>query len=262
MLLRMAALSDDSRRGAPAADTVIVSCSSRDTRAAALALAQSLQLSFHDSPPPAAALLLLQTETHLELRDAVSGARLSVDFSDAELRRYRAGSGRDLLRRAIGPGARHVVDATAGLGRDAAHLAMLGYRTTAIERSAIIGALVRDGIERARRRGILPPDNPAWQTGDARVLLPMLDPPADTVYLDPMFPPKRKKSAAVRKEMRFLRLLGGDADDPAALLAVARRHATDRVVVKRPHGAPPLAPGVTASYRGKLVRYDVYRRAP
>lgn len=255
----MATLPGDDALGLPRAAAVVVGCSSRHSRRAALAVARSLQLPFHDSPPRAA-LLLLQTETRLELHDAVNRAGLWVEYSDAELRRYRAGSGPDLLRRAVGR-AGDVVDATAGLGRDAVHLAMLGYRTTAIERSLVVGALVRDGLERARRRGILPRDNPAWRTGDACALLPAIDPPA-AVYLDPMFPPKRKKSAAVRKEVRFLRLLAADAEDPAALLAVARACATDRVVVKRPLDAPPLAPGVSASYRGKLVRYDVYRRTP
>lgn len=251
----------DARALFPAAAGVVVSCTSAAARPVALALAKSLQLPFYESPPATAALHLLQTEARLELLDTASGGRLWVEYSDAELRRYRAGVGPDLLRRAVGPGPRHVIDATAGLGRDAVHLAMLGYRTTAIERSPIIGALVREGLDRARRRGLLPLDNPAWRVGEAGALLPEVE-PAATVYLDPMFPPKRKKSAAVRKEIRFLRLLAAEAPNPAELLALARACATERVVVKRPLDAPALAPEVSASYRGKLVRYDVYRRTP
>jgi 16S rRNA (guanine1516-N2)-methyltransferase len=74
-----------------------------------------------------------------------------------------------------------------------------------------------------------------------------------------MFPAKRKKSAAVRKEMRLLRLLVGEQEDAPDLLSVAREVATERVVVKRPVDAAPLAPGPSASYAGKLIRYDVYR---
>lgn len=204
-------------------------------------------------------LQLVQTEAHLELRDGPTGACLWVEFTPADVRAYRGGRGPDPLRRAIGPGPRTIVDATAGLGYDAVHLAVLGYRVTAIERNVVVGALACDGLARARGQALIPPDNPTWQSGDTRTLLPTFRPPPDTVYLDPMYPPKRKKSAAVRKEMRLLRLLVADDDDAAELLAVARACAADRVVVKRPLDAPALAPGVTAAYAGKLVRYDVYR---
>ena len=79
----------------------------------------------------------------------------------------------------------------------------------------------------------------------------------DVVYLDPMFP-LRKRSALAKKEMRVLRRLVGDDEDAGELLEVARRAARRRVVVKRTPEAPPLAAAPTMSYRGKLVRYDVY----
>ena len=56
----------------------------------------------------------------------------------------------------------------------------------------------------------------------------------------------------------------GDDPDAEALLPVARRAATRRVVVKRPHHAPPLgAEGAapSGSVKGKLVRYDLYAPA-
>jgi 16S rRNA (guanine1516-N2)-methyltransferase len=73
-----------------------------------------------------------------------------------------------------------------------------------------------------------------------------------------MFPTKRKKSAAVRKEMRLLRELVGDDLDAIELFGVARAVAGGRVVVKRANDAPPLAPDPDASIGGKLVRYDIY----
>ena len=42
-----------------------------------------------------------------------------------------------------------VVDATAGLGRDAFVLASLGCRVTLIERSPVVAALLQDGLARA-----------------------------------------------------------------------------------------------------------------
>jgi 16S rRNA (guanine1516-N2)-methyltransferase len=50
----------------------------------------------------------------------------------------------------------------------------------------------------------------------------------------------------------------GDDADALALLEVSRRTALERVVVKRPDDAPPLAPDPSMRIAGKLVRYDVY----
>lgn len=254
----MKATAIESAVSATAGSAVVVVASAQSSRPAALALARSLSLPFDDAGS-SAGLRLVQTDTRLELHDPGTGARLYVHVTEAELRRYRAGgAGGDPFRRAIGPADRHVADATAGLGGDAIHLAALRYRVTAVERNPIVSALAQDGLRRARAERLVT-DNPIWHTADARAMLPQLRPAPDTVYLDPMFPAKRKKSAAVRKEMHLLRLLVGEARDVAELLALARRVATDRVVVKRPLDAAPLAPDPSACYAGKLVRYDVYR---
>ena len=65
-------------------------------------------------------------------------------------------------------------------------------------------------------------------------------PPADVVYLDPMFPP-REKSALVKKEMRAFHDVVGSDTDADALLAPALKLAQKRVVVKRPGYADVLA---------------------
>jgi 16S rRNA (guanine1516-N2)-methyltransferase len=244
----------------PRSRPACVICYDDTARDVAIALARELELPFFDTTPAPNYVRLVHRDDALELHDLIVGAKLRVVFSAAELQRYRAGGrGANLLRRAIGSAGRHVVDATAGLGRDAVHLVALGYRVTAIERNTVVSALACDGLSRARAADLLAADNPRWCTGDARRILPTLAPPPASVYLDPMFPPKRKKSAAVRKEMRLLRALAGDDDDYLELFAAACTCATDRVVVKRPVDAPPIAAGRQAQYNGKLVRYDVYR---
>lgn len=237
---------------------VIVSCDAPERRIAAQSLAVRLGLTFDESGGADTGLRLVQTARGIELHDGATGARLHVDFKDADIRAFRSGGrGPNLLRRAVGHGRGGVVDATGGLGRDAVHLACLGYSVTAIERHAVVSALAQDALARARVRALLP-DNLAWLTGDARQLLSTLAPRPAVVYLDPMFPPKRKKSAATRKEMHLLHMLVGTDGDAHELLAVARMCATDRVVVKRADDAPPLAAGRRHALHGKLVRYDVY----
>lgn len=154
--------------------------------------------------------------------------------------------------RALGrhAGVRTVIDATAGLGRDAAALALAGFEVTAIERAPPLVALWREAMKR-------PPARLTFLEGDALALLRTLPPP-DAVYLDPMYPEAKRKSAP-QKELVLLRELVGDDLDAPELLAIAREVAKLRVVVKRPKKAPPLAPP-SHSWEGASTRYDLYVR--
>ncbi len=207
-------------------------------------------------------LQLVLTPERLELQ-STREPRLGpvyVDFSHLDLRPYSKNlSRRQPLARAFGKKVRAIADATTGYGQDALLLALMGFRVTAIERSSVVAALVQDGLHRlGSLTGITLSERLRLVNGDSRALLPALAPQPDAIYLDPMFPPKRRKSAAVKKEMRLLRELVGDDADALELLAISRRVARDRVVVKRPDDAPPLAPDPNMSLTGKLVRYDVY----
>ncbi len=80
----------------------------------------------------------------------------------------------------------------------------------------------------------------------------------DIVYVDPMFP-LRKKSAKVKKEMQAFHAIVGIDPDADDLLANALAVARYRVVVKRPVGAGFLAETKpNYSLEGKSTRYDIY----
>jgi 16S rRNA (guanine1516-N2)-methyltransferase len=191
---------------------------------------------------------------------------LRVDFLEggaAHRRQFGGGSGQ-MIAKAVGvqPGVRpRVLDATAGLGRDAFVLACLGCELQLIERQPLIGALLADGLARARAdaevRAII--ERMHLQQGDAIELMRQwTGEPPQVIYLDPMFP-HREKSALVKKEMRLFRPFVGDDLDAAALLEAALALATHRVVVKRPRKAPAIEgakPGY--SLEGKSSRYDIY----
>ncbi len=236
--------------------------------AAAKRLADRLSLPLVTEPDPACALLLTVTDKRLELRSntAHGPGPVYVDFVGGSLGHSRRVNRFGLLFRAIGAprDGDSVVDATAGLGHDAFLLAYHGWKVTAIERSPILAALLADGIERAQQVPEIDDrlrDRLELVVGDAREVLKTLtaERTVDVVYVDPMFPPK-KKSALVKKEMRVLRRLVGDDPDAGELLDVARSVAGRRVVVKRMIHAPPIAPEPSRSYRGKTARYDVYER--
>ncbi|MCB1855838.1 MAG: class I SAM-dependent methyltransferase [Pseudomonadales bacterium] len=224
-----------------------------------------------------AALLLLDGE-HLALQAlspvAADGRRargalpgqVSAEFGGRAMRHRRRGGQNELLGRAVGVSARlrpHVLDATAGLGRDSFVLADLGCTVTLCEREPVLAALLEYALAAAlgseddwlvgvaRRMRLFPSDARACRA------------PAQVIYLDPMFPP-RDKSAAVKKEMALLQwLLESETgqSDAAQLLAWALEQDVARVVVKRPARAQPLA-GAAPSHclQGKAVRFDVYVR--
>jgi len=168
-------------------------------------------------------------------------------------------SKRGPMARAVGPRTRVVVDATAGLGGDMLLLYRMGYRVTAFERHPVLAALLLDALVHLPVRPGA--DVPQVKQGDARMLLPALTQVPDCIYIDPMFPPKRKASALARREIRLIRDLVGDDTDAAELLEIARSHAR-RVVVKRPHHALPLSADPSVTFSGSLVRYDVYIQGP
>lgn len=160
-----------------------------------------------------------------------------------------------------------VVDATAGLGVDAAALARAGLDVTMIERDEVVHALLEDALSRLRQEGegadLGLAARMALIFGEAEEVLARMPPP-DVVYLDPLYPEGR--GAAKRRPMAWVReLQGGRASSPEhdrRLLAAARRAATRRVVVKRPARAPPLAGDVSGSLRGRTTRFDLYAPVP
>lgn len=169
------------------------------------------------------------------------------------------------LVRAMGKKPRDIVDATAGMGQDSIALAVFGFQVTAYERSGTIAALLQNGVQRMqqdRELGALLGDRLQVIQGDSIQTLPRLQSPPQVIYLDPMYPPKRRKSALAKKEIQLLRALVGDDMDATLLYQTAMRCAGDRVVVKRPHYAEPIADRPDMSYEGKLVRFDVYLTGP
>ncbi len=219
----------------------------------------------------AAPFALVWLDTHLELRklDEPALGAVYVDFVEgavAHRRKFGGGRGQSIakavgLKSGLNP---LVVDATAGLGRDAFVLASLGCQVVMLERSPIVAALLADGLARAYQD----PEIGGWmrermslRPGSALAQLQQLDFRPDVVYLDPMFPHK-KKSALVKKEMRVFQSLVGPDLDADALLPAALAVASKRVVVKRPDYAGWLNERQPSScIETKNNRFDLYIQA-
>ncbi|WP_373565168.1 MULTISPECIES: class I SAM-dependent methyltransferase [Pseudomonas] len=189
-----------------------------------------------------------------------------VDFVEgavAHRRQFGGGAGQ-MIAKAVGiqPGIRpRMLDATAGLGRDAFVLASLGCTVSLIERQPLIGALLEDGLLRAAADAEVAAIVARMRLLQGNAISIMADwqeQAPQVIYLDPMFP-HRDKSALVKKEMRLFRPFVGDDPDAPALLEAALELASHRVVVKRPRKAP-IIEGAKPGYalEGKSSRYDIY----
>lgn len=228
-----------------------------------IATCQKWQLTHNEN----AKIALVQTNERLELRqlDEPKQGAVTVDFvSGTMTHRRKFGGGRgEAIAKAVGIKGEFlptIIDATAGLGRDAFVLAAIGCKVQLIERNPIVSALLEDGLKRAyqdadigqfmQERMQLLPQHSIAEFSQTNLV--------DVVYLDPMYPHKQK-SALVKKEMRLFQHLVGadlDADD---FLIFAKQLARKRVVVKRPDYAPFLANcKPDFSYSTKNHRFDIY----
>jgi len=169
---------------------------------------------------------------------------------------YRVGR-RDPLGRAIGRHTTAVVDATAGLGGDMVLMLTMGVRVIGIEQSPLLFVLLSDRLDNAS--GGIAPQRFDLHCADSNLFLDQLVPAPQVIYLDPMFPARRKTSALPKKELVELRSLAARPESATALLSTARRVARSRVVVKRLPESAPIAEQPDWSHEAKTVRYDVYR---
>lgn len=259
-------------------NSIAVATTDRFLEPESRSLAQSLNLPFIFLHEPIKFIssygyLLLKDSAGVAIAKTGKGAPkpVYVDFTSGAVdhrRRFGGGKGQDIAK-AVGLNKSSnlsVLDATAGLGRDAFVLACLGCSVSLCERVGFVRAMLADGLYRGSFHG---------EVADIVARMSLLDSDIkgldgslqgigesakfDVVYLDPMYPHMEKSSAAAKKEMAFFRDLVGkdlDADD---LLPHAMALAEYRVVVKRPKGAPFLNNSEpTYQLEGKSGRFDIY----
>ncbi|WP_317930614.1 class I SAM-dependent methyltransferase [Halioxenophilus sp. WMMB6] len=248
----------------------VLSCGFAD-RERALAQRLQTQLVNPSDLPSGLSYLLAYGEEGLELINlaAPKTRPIRVDFATgkAQHRRLYGGGQGQMIAKAVGVSSRFkpkLLDCTAGMGGDGFVLACLGCSVTLLERNPVVHALLADGLARAAALGEPELDDITGRlrliNDDAIGYLQTLpgDQTADVIYLDPMFP-ERKKSAAVKKEMQFFHSLVGADLDQTELLMVARSKAVYRVVVKRPRLAEAIGEQQPSfQVVGKTSRYDIY----
>ena len=223
--------------------------------------AQKLALEYRNYQDTAGLLLVVgETSAWLEL----DGVKVTAQFDSAAMQHRRKGGHNEMLGRAVGLKADQkplIWDATGGLGRDAFVLADLGCEVTLCERVPALAWLLDQAVQAAKVSGAQQIREAAERMSVLAADSKTLRAPAGTViYLDPMFP-ERKKAAAVKKEAAMLQHLAVSEDDSESLWQWAWDQPVERVVVQRPLRAPILGHIRPAhTLKGKSVRFDVFTR--
>lgn len=255
-----------------------VVCNDESYRTEAAALAQELQqpllLNIEPHLLNDAEFVLLLNEQGIALQQTGRKAPgpIRAEFTEGAVdhrRKFGGGKGQ-MIAKAVGIKASiypRVLDATAGLGKDAFVLASLGCQVQLLERSHIVHTLLQDGLMRAQKFAAI--SDPSLFAVLQRMTLIKTDScnylagiqagdRPDVIYLDPMFP-DRQKTADVKKEMRAFHSLVGKDEDATELLNCALQAALYRVVVKRPRKSPCIDGRLPAfQLEGKSSRYDIY----
>ena len=218
------------------------------------------------------------------LKDNQSNQKiLRIDFtSNALQHRLKHGGKKELLLKAINARPGLVVwDCTAGLGVDSLLMAAQGCFVTMFERSPVIATLLKDALLQAKQAATSTSLNKAsiattvathMKLRQQDALLALNNPgrladttaveadhllQADVIYIDPMFP-QRKKSARVKAGMQLLQHFLGTDEDAERLLLAAIASGCPRVVVKRPAQNGTLIRQPDISFAAKSNRFDVF----
>lgn len=177
-----------------------------------------------------------------------------IDFLSAEYQQAFAGRGKqDPLSRALGlhkDPSLHVLDMTAGLGKDALWIAHCGATVTMLERHPVLAYLLQEAVNHGPYRQTMQVNCTSAQD----YLSKHAD--FDVAYYDPMFE-VRQKSALVKKDMQILQALHGEETaDPTLITRV--KDLGKKIVVKRAKADLPLVPNPHHSIETKVTRFDVY----
>jgi len=197
---------------------------------------------------------------HMLLDGESSSIHFDLDEGSVAYRAKSVSKSNELIARAIGCKSHYrprVLDATAGMGRDSFIMAKLGCDVLMQERCEPIYLLLENALIRLFENQPELKKSLHLQKSNSIESFEQLE-MIDVIYLDPMFP-IRKKSALVKKEMRLFKKLAGEDLDADSLLTHALTANVKRVVVKRPKGAPLLkALKPSHEINSKNFRFDVY----
>ena len=191
---------------------------------------------------------------------------LFIDFNDSEtLNRINPKAKKCSVVQAVEGRSRAkltILDTTAGLGSDTVTLAARGHTLITLEKDPYLYLLLKDALQRAQQIYYLKEiiTKITLINIDSNHYILTTDKSFDCVYVDPMFP-SRKKSAKVKQGMQILHQVAfnDEISNSNLLDNIIQGRITKKAVVKRPINAGFLSNKKPSSQlKVKANRFDIY----
>ncbi|WP_343182522.1 class I SAM-dependent methyltransferase [Buchnera aphidicola] len=155
----------------------------------------------------------------------------------------------------------NILDATAGLGKDAFILFSHGYNITMIERNPILSILLEDGLKRGfkdKMIGTLIKKKMKLIYASSININQMNLQKPDVIYIDPMFPSYKQKSLP-KKNIKIIKKIVGSDLDSINLFHECMKFSVYKIVVKRPKTSSYISCHKPSySIKTKKYRFDIY----
>mgnify|MGYP001158394697 CR=1 FL=1 len=201
--------------------------------------------------------LLLKFENHnIKIVNAnyETPAVVSIDFLDEKTNKkqqVRIKDNHDIFKKLFPDRDSEILDCTAGFGRDARILDLLGYRVTMIEKSPLTIMMLKNALD------MLKDHNLTLYYGDSFDYLNHSEKVYDYIYIDFRFDKTKDKSLSSKND-ETLKLISVSENNKNRLIKLAIKKSMKRVIVKEPKYSISNIIDADFNIKTKLINYNIY----
>tara|TARA_B100001778_G_C18522209_1_gene599427 strand:- start:21 stop:734 length:714 start_codon:yes stop_codon:yes gene_type:complete len=181
-------------------------------------------------------------------------AFVNISFLDKKVNdrlKMRMRDNNDIFNKIFPDKGSEILDCTAGFGRDARILDLLGYKVTMIEKSPLIILILKNALN------ILKDHNLTLYYGDSYDFLNHSEKEYDYIYIDFMFDKTKDKSLSSKND-EILKIISLSEKNKNRLIKLAIKKSKKRVIVKEPKHSSSNIINANFNIKTKLINYNIY----
>ena len=181
-------------------------------------------------------------------------ALVNISFLDKKVNdrlKIRMRDNNDIFNKIFPDKGSEILDCTAGFGRDARILDLLGYKVTMIEKSPLIILILKNALN------ILKDHNLTLYYGDSYDFLNHSEKEYDYIYIDFMFDKTKDKSLSSKND-EILKIISLSEKNKNRLIKLAIKKSKKRVIVKEPKHSSSNIINANFNIKTKLINYNIY----
>tara|TARA_Y100000741_G_scaffold223894_1_gene170955 strand:+ start:171 stop:884 length:714 start_codon:yes stop_codon:yes gene_type:complete len=181
-------------------------------------------------------------------------ALVNINFLDKKVNdrlRIRVRDNNDIFNKIFPDKGSEILDCTAGFGRDARTLDLLGYKVTMVEKSPLIILILRNALNISKNHNL------KLYYGDSYDFLNHSEKEYDYIYIDFMFDKTKDKSLSSKND-EILKIISLSEENKNRLVKLAIKKSKKRVVVKEPKHSSSNIINADFNIKTKLINYNIY----